>query len=126
MQLNDVATINNKDSILLSLKSLVLGNIEDSSFDDQLIIHINSLFMELDQMGIDEHIDFEITGPDETWLDLYSKNIKILNSIKTFIYLNLLLIFDPPQSSYAIKNIENLIARYQWRIIESAREANNQ
>lgn len=105
----------NTDSILLSIKKL-LGLVEDDqAFDADIIIHINSVFMILQQLGIGPVDGFKIESQEETWSD-FIQDDKLLEDVKTYIYLKVRLIFDPPLNSSILQSIERTISELEFRI----------
>ena len=107
------------DSILTSIKKL-LGITEGyKHFDTDLVIHINSVIFVLSQLGIESADGFAITGAEETWSDLIPDSEdqkKYLESVKSYIYLKVRLLFDPPSASAVIESTKNLISELEWRI----------
>ena len=103
------------ESILTSIKKL-LGITEDYTyFDTDIIIHINTVIMILNQMGVGA-TQFHITGKSETWSDFIGTENTILEMAKTYIYLKVRLIFDPPQGGGLMDAIENTISELEWRL----------
>ena len=103
------------DSILNTIKKQ-LGITEDYTvFDNDLIMHINSVFLTLSQLGVGPDEGFFIEGKTDLWTDYIDEGV-LLNSIKTYVYLKVKLLFDPPGSSYAIDAINNIIKELEWRI----------
>ena len=103
------------DSILNTIKKQ-LGITEDYTvFDSDLIMHINSVFLTLSQLGVGPDEGFFIEGKADSWTDYIDEGI-LLNSIKTYVYLKVKLLFDPPGSSYAVDAINNIIKELEWRI----------
>lgn len=103
------------DSILNTIKKQ-LGITEDYTvFDDDLIMHINSVFLTLSQLGVGPDEGFFIEGKTDSWTDYIDEGV-LLNSIKTYVYLKVKLLFDPPGSSYAVDAINNIIKELEWRI----------
>lgn len=104
------------DSILTSIKKL-LGITEDYEyFDTDIIIHINTAIMILNQMGVGA-VNFHITGKDETWADLLGTDNTVLEMAKTYIYLKVRLIFDPPATGGGVMDaINNTIKELEWRL----------
>lgn len=103
------------DSILTSIKKL-LGIEEDyEHFDDDIIMHINSAFFILTQLGVGPIDGFSISDSSSTWSDFVS-DINKLESVKTYIYLNVRMLFDPPQSSTHIDAIKRTIEQLEWRL----------
>lgn len=105
----------NTDSILLSIKKL-LGLVEDDqAFDADIIIHINSVFMILQQLGIGPVDGFKIESQEETW-DQFIQDDKLLEDVKTYIYLKVRLIFDPPLNSSILQSVERTISELEFRL----------
>lgn len=94
----------------------MLGITEDyEHFDQDIIIHINSVFMILRQLGVGPDNGFSITGKTETWTD-FTSDIDKLESIKTYMYMRVRLIFDPPQSSFVMEAMNKQISEFEWRL----------
>lgn len=103
------------ESILTSIKKL-LGIAEDyEAFDTDIMIHINSVFMILTQLGVGPANGFRITGPYETWEEFVSDGI-VADAVKTYVYLKVRLLFDPPTSSAVMDAINRSISEYEWRL----------
>lgn len=110
------------DSILTSIKK-VLGIAGDyNHFDDDLILHINSVFLILNQIGIGPEEGFTISGESDKWEDFITSNK--LEHIKTYMYLKVKLIFDPPLSSAVMEAYNRIISELEWRILISGEEEN--
>lgn len=107
------------ESILSTVKKL-LGVTDDYDyFDQDLLIHINSALMSLSQIGVRPSQDFYTLDKDTTWSEYlgydYQENIDF-GSIKSYIYLKVKLLFDPPQNSFTIEAINKMITEMEWRI----------
>lgn len=103
------------DSILNSVKQS-LGISEDvEHFDSDLIMHINSVFAILTQMNVGPDFGYIVTGEFDTWTDFYG-NRKDLEFIKTYVYMKVRVIFDPPTSSVIMDALNNRITELEWRI----------
>ena len=103
------------DSILTSIKKL-LGITEDyEHFDTDIIMHINSVFSILTQLGVGPADGFSITGAGETWSD-YIQDEKKLEMVKSYIYQKVRLLFDPPTSSALMEAANNAVAELEWRL----------
>ena len=103
------------DSILTSVKKIIGISEEDESFDTDLIIHINSVLMILNQLGVGPEDGFSITDKSAVWTDLIGDN-KFIEAVKTFVGLKVRLIFDPPTSSAVLDSINKTISELEWRI----------
>ena len=103
------------DSILVSIKKM-LGISEDVKiFDADIIIHINSVFMILNQLGVGPSKGFSIIDATSTWNE-FIPNESSIESVKSYVYLKVRLLFDPPTSSAAIESYNKMIAEFEWRI----------
>lgn len=108
-----------QESILTSIKKL-LGITEDYQyFDTDIIMHINSVFMILMQLGIGPANGFSITGDSEVWSDFLS-DATWFEGVKSYVYLKVKLIFDPPQSGTLLNAMEKQVSEFEWRCMEEA------
>lgn len=103
------------DSILTSIKKLLGIHEDDESFDQDVIIHINTVFMILTQLGVGPEKGFRIEDASTTW-DEFIPDEEFLDSVKTYVYLKVKLIFDPSMSSVVTEAIKATIAELEWRI----------
>jgi hypothetical protein len=103
------------DSILTSTKK-VLG-IDDSytAFDEDIILHINSVFSTLNQLGIGPDDGFAIEDDTATW-DTYLDGDLNKNSVKTYMYLKVRLLFDPPTTSFTQEAMKQQAQELEWRL----------
>lgn len=107
------------ESILVSIKKL-LGIEEDyTHFDPDLIMHINSVFSILTQIGVGPSNGFSITGKDETWGE-FMNNENRFSLVKSYTHLKVKLLFDPPLSSAGIESINRQISEFEWRLSVAA------
>jgi hypothetical protein len=105
-------------SILTSVKKAI-GFAEDyTAFDEDILMHINSVFSTLTQLGIGPVDGFMIEDATAEWDDYETAGVPSneLNSVRTYVFLKLRQIFDPPQSSYFIASMERQIAEFEWRL----------
>lgn len=104
------------ESILVSIKKNLGLHEEDPNFDPDLIMHINSIFGILWQMGVGPKEEpFVITGPSETWDQFIGSNFKI-NYVKSYIEKKVKLLFDPPLSGAVVESMNNMIKELEWRL----------
>lgn len=103
------------DSILNSIKKLLGIDEMCDHFDLEIITHINSVFSILNQLGVGPPEGFMITSNAEKWSDFLSTK-QTIESVRSYTYLKVKLIFDPPQSSSAIESINRLTSELEWRI----------
>lgn len=103
------------ESILTSIKKLL--GIEESydHFDQDIIIHINSALMILTQLGVGPSEGFIIHDDKSLWCDFVTNKTNI-EAVKTYIYLKVKLLFDPPLSSTVISSMERTLNELEWRL----------
>jgi hypothetical protein len=102
-------------SILTSTKK-VLGVAEDYTvFDEDIIMHINTAFSTLTQLGVGPVDGFMIEDATTEWNEFIVDDIQY-NSVKSYVFLKVAMLFDPPQTSYLITAKEKQIAELEWRL----------
>lgn len=103
------------ESILTSIKKLV-GIAEDyTAFDTDFIIYINSAFATLNQLGIGPVEGFSIVDASSKWSD-YGVTTPMLDHVKSYVYLKVKTIFDPPTSSTVLDAYNRMIQETEWRL----------
>lgn len=102
-------------SILRTIKQMLGLTNELTAFDEELIVHINSVFTILNQLDVGSDDGFMITGYDETWSEL-TDQVTIATMVKEYIYLKVRMIFDPPASSVVSEAYNQRIAELEWRM----------
>jgi hypothetical protein len=104
-----------ENSILISTKK-VLGIADDyTAFDIDIIMHINSVFSMLTQMGVGPAEGFFIEDDTAEWGD-YIANDNVYNMIRSYMFLKVRMLFDPPSTSFLVTAMEKQIGEYEWRI----------
>ena len=103
------------ESILTSIKKMLGITEEYEHFDADLIMHINSVFMILNQLGVGPANGFTITGEDETWNDFIPANQQ-LELVKSYMHIKVKLLFDPPLGSAVIEVMNRQIKEFEWRL----------
>ena len=109
------------ESILISIRKQVGLGEECSDFDADLIIHINSAFLNLKQIGVGPEEGYSIQDDGEVWEDFidteeYPELKSLLSAVKTFIYLKVRLAFDPPQGGAVLEHMNKMLAETEWRL----------
>ena len=103
-----------EDSILLSVKKVLLIADEDTGFDDQIIIYVNSVFDILTQLGVGPKEGYAISGNTEVWSD-YLQDNKLLNMVKSYVPMKVKLMFD--NGNGTVNNaISEIVAEKEFRI----------
>ena len=109
------------ESILNSIKKLLGITAEYTNFDTDIIMHINSVFMILNQLGVGPSKCFRIEDEYTTW-DEYITEDNDLDAVKTYMYLKVKLSFDPPLSSSVLEANKQLINELEWRLNVQVKE----
>lgn len=106
-----------EESILTSTKK-ILGIAEDYTvFDHDIITHINSAFSTLTQLGIGPAEGFMIEDATAVWADFFGTTPDLqYNSVRSYIFLRVRQLFDPPSTSYLISAMEGQIRELEWRL----------
>lgn len=104
----------NEDSILNSVKKLIGIDEDDDSFDTDLILCINSVFVITQQIGVGNDDNFQITGSEEKWSDL-PINQSAISMLKTYVAHRVQQMFDPP-SGAAKDALERIISEEEYRL----------
>lgn len=114
------------ESILRSIKKMLGIGAEYEHFDEDIIMHINSVFADLAQMGVGPADGFMIEDDTSEWTDFTEDNL-LLNSVKSYMNLRVKLLFDPASiGSSTLASYERQISQWEWRLhiaAESAAEA---
>ena len=116
------------DSILTSIKKLLGIPEEYTAFDADLLIHINSVLAILTQMGIGPSNGFTIADSYAKWSDFIPDNNLTLESVKSYIYLKVKILFDPPDRTNVLESTNRMIRELEWRLYveaEALKEKNN-
>lgn len=100
------------ESILTSIKKLIGPEENNTEFDEDFIININSAIMRLNQLGIGPPEGYSIKDKEDKWSDLLGDR-KDLDAVKTYIYLKVRLVFDPPQSGFLVDAIKGQITELE-------------
>lgn len=104
-----------EESILKSTKK-ILGLADDyTPFDLDVITHINASFSLLDQLGVGPEGGFSIVDDTTLWVD-YIVPANQLHLVKTYIFLKVRMLFDPPSTSFLINAYNDQIKEYEWRL----------
>lgn len=108
-----------EESILTSIKKLLGITEEYEHFDPDIIIHINSVFMILTQMGVGPEDGFTISSKKTIWSE-FTNNDKKFEAVKSYVYMKVKLLFDPPASSSVMEAMNRSISELEWRLTLAA------
>lgn len=103
------------ESILESVKNSLGITSEYRYFDSQIIMHINSVFTILHQLGVGPDPEFSINDESATWSDFFG-DAESHNLIQSYMYLRVRMLFDPPMNSFLMESMKQQIQEYEWRL----------
>lgn len=103
------------ESILTSIKKLLGIEEEYTQFDADIIMHVNTVFLNLTQLGVGPSEGFLIEDDTAIWEDFIGDSSQ-LQAVKTYMYLKVKLLFDPPLSSSVTESMNRMIAELEWRL----------
>lgn len=107
-----------KESILDSVKLSLGIPVEYEHFDQQIMLHLNTVMAILPQLGVGPEEGFFVQDDSTAWGDLIGDAelaYKLLY-VKSYVCLRVRLLFDPPSSSGAIDAMERQMRELEWRI----------
>lgn len=101
-------------SILDTTKKMIGFDWDYTAFDIDIITHINSVFFTLQQLGVGPEGGYSISDNTKTWADyMAGDNIE---AVKSYMYLKVRLIFDPPANSFTQDAMKNAATEFEWRL----------
>lgn len=104
-----------EDSILISTKKILGIDAAYTAFDIDIIIHINTMLSVLNQLGIGPEGGFLIEDDSATWDDFLGAD-PLLNEVKTYVYLRVRILFDPPTTSFLLNAMKEQYQELEWRL----------
>lgn len=115
---NDMASggINISDSILLSVKKICGIQPECTDFDTDIIMHINTAFLTLNQLNVGPVNGFSIADKTDSWDDYLPEDNPNFEAVKTYIGSKVRLTFDPPTSSVVAESLKETIKELEFRL----------
>lgn len=102
-------------SILNSTKKILGISPDYTAFDHDILTHINTAFSTLTQLGVGPPEGFMIEDDSAIWIDFIENDLQF-NSVKSYVFLKVRLLFDPPTTSYLIEACERQIRELEWRL----------
>lgn len=110
------------NSILKTIKKLLGIGAEYEHFDQDIVMHINTVLMTLTQLGVGPSEGFSIEDDTSEWTDFIQDTVKI-EAVKSYVFLKVKLLFDPPASSVVVEAMNRSIDECEWRIKLAVEEA---
>ena len=109
-----------ENSILRTIKKMLGLDLDYEAFNTDVITHINTALMTLQQLGVGPENGMFITGLSESWSDFFPSDA-MLEAAKSYIYYQCRMVFDPPQSAHAMDSLQKQSDMLEWRLREQAR-----
>ena len=110
-----MATTQDSESILTSIKKLLGITEYYTQFDQDIIMHINSVFNILTQIGVGPSTGFSISDKETKWTD-YISDLSLIEMVKSYIYLKVRILFDPPTTGILMDAMQKQILELEWRL----------
>lgn len=104
-----------ENSILKSVKKILGITADYTAFDLDILIHINSVFTTLNQLGVGPEDGLTIEDDTTTWAAFIGTTPR-WNAVKTYVYLKVRMLFDPPQTSYLVDSMNQQAKELEWRL----------
>lgn len=103
------------ESILDSVKNALGIVTEYRYFDSQILMHINSVFTILQQLGVGPSDGFSIEDESAIWSD-FLEDTSSLRLVQSYMYLRVRMLFDPPTNSFLMDSMKQQVQEYEWRL----------
>jgi hypothetical protein len=108
------------ESILDTIKLSIGIEPDDTDFDVEITMHINTAFFTLNQLGVGPTKAYSIKDSENTWAEFIGDRLD-LEAVKTYVYLKVKLLFETSSmSSGVIAAYNNQIDELGWRLKEQA------
>lgn len=105
-----------EDSILNRVKKSCGVTDEYTVFDDDIIMHINSVFMILRQMGVGPVEGYRILDANNTWDEFIPEDNILYEGVKSYVCAKVRLLFDPPSGGSHLNALNQTISEFEWRL----------
>lgn len=102
-------------SILQSVKKALGVSADYDAFDPDIIMHINSVFSVLQQLGVGPADGFFIEDGEAEWEAYLTEQAKF-NLVRSYMVLKVRMLFDPPTTSYLVTAYEKSISEFEFRL----------
>lgn len=112
-----------EQSILKSTKKVLQIGLDDTSFDLDVMTHINSAFSTLTDLGVGDQEGFAIEDDTAEWADFLANDLVKLSKVKMFVFLHTRLLFDPPNTSFLLESMSKQKEESLWRINANQEES---
>lgn len=103
------------ESILRTTKKMLGITPDCTHFDNEIIVHINTVMLTISQLGVGPDVPAFISSEDDTWSSVFG-DVENIEAVKTYIYIKVRLLFDPPSSSYVLDSLNRTAQELEWRL----------
>jgi hypothetical protein len=103
------------DSILDTVKKVLNVPIDYDAFDIDIMMHINSVFSTLNQLGVGPQTGFRIDDATQEW-SAFLEGDDRLNNVKSYMCIRVRMLFDPPGTSFHLESLNVQVKELEWRI----------
>ena len=104
-----------EESILVTIKDMLGPDSADDVFDNEILVNINMALSVLTQLGVGPSEGFVVTDADATWSEFLG-DAKDIEMAKSFVYMKVKMVFDPPSSSFVLTAMEKACDELAWRL----------
>jgi hypothetical protein len=104
-----------ESSILITTKKILGLDFDYHAFDTDIVTHLNAAFSTLAQLGVGPAEGFFIEDDSAVWSDLTIPENQ-LNLVKSYVFLKVKILFDPPATSFHTESMQNQIREMEWRL----------
>lgn len=104
-----------ENSILKSVKKTLNVDVSFTGFDIDILMHINSTFAVLNQLGVGPVDGFMIEDDSAEWADFYGDDPR-WNLVRSAVYLRVRMLFDPPTTGYLVTALEKQLLELETRL----------
>jgi hypothetical protein len=105
----------NPESILDSIKKTLGIDPDLDAFDLDVVMHINTAFSVLRQIGVGPVTGYAISDNTSLWSE-FSDDMVLLASVKSYIYAKVRILFDPPATSFTLNAMQEMVKELEWRL----------
>lgn len=84
-------------------------------FDNDILMHINTAFFKLHQLGVGPTNGFRLTTGEEQWAAFLSTDMNI-EAVKSYVLIHTRLLFDPPNTSFVLDAYQRQLNEIEWRL----------
>lgn len=104
------------DIILQSIKKPLGIAQEYTVFDQDIMMHINSVFLTLNELGVGPEAGYQLSNENAAWSEFIDDDPLLLGAVKSYVYQKVRLLFDPPSNAALLEALKASIQEFEWRM----------